>query len=232
MVINSSNLKFTDLSKRKSTKQIILHHAAMNGSVQDIHRVHLNKGYSGIGYHYYIRKDGSIWEGRPVDMIGAHAQGSNSNSIGVCFEGNFENEKMSDAQKQAGKELIAYLKDTYKVNTVIGHKEVNATACPGKNFPLSEIASATMSDFKKEEEKMYSCEFPNINMGDNSDEYAMLLWQTLLRGRGYGNVGLTRMWDDITYLATLDYKKRIGEIKEGSDNGNITATTWQSMICL
>ena len=96
MVINSSNLKFTDLSKRKSTKQIILHHAAMNGSVQDIHRVHLNKDYSGIGYHYYIRKDGSIWEGRPVDMIGAHAQGSNSNSIGVCFEGNFENEKRSD----------------------------------------------------------------------------------------------------------------------------------------
>ena len=143
MNIIETNLKFGALSKRNKTNFIALHHAAMDGSVEDIHRVHLNRGYSGIGYHIYIRKDGSIYEGRPIDTIGAHAYGSNSVSVGVCFEGNFEIEEMSNAQKQAGKEVVAYLKDLYDINVVKGHKQVNATACPGKNFPFDEIAGAT-----------------------------------------------------------------------------------------
>ena len=232
MVIDSARLSFKQLMKRTRTIFIALHHAVMNGSVEDVHRVHLNQGYSGIGYHIYIRKDGSIWEGRPLDTVGAHAQGSNSISVGVCFEGNFEEEQMSDAQIQAGREVVAYLKDLYNISDVRGHREVNATACPGKNFPFNKIASATTEELRKESEDMYSADFPHLHMGDNSEEYAMLLWQTLLRGRGYGNVGLTRVWDDATYLATLDYKKGIKEIPEGSDNGDITATTWQSMICL
>ena len=146
MNIIKSNLSFGALTKRSRTQQIILHHAVMNGGVEDIHRVHLNQGYSGIGYHYYVRKDGSIYEGRPSNTIGAHASGSNSNSIGICFEGNFENEYMSDAQKNAGKELVAYLKDLYKISVVKKHCDVNATACPGKNFPFGEIAGAT--DYK------------------------------------------------------------------------------------
>lgn len=141
MEIIKTNLKFGTLTKRQSTARIILHHAVMNGSVEDIHRVHLNNGWSGIGYHFYVRKNGEIYEGRPVDMIGAHAAGSNYNSIGVCFEGNFETEQMSDAQKQSGKEIVAYLKDKYKISVVQRHSEVCRTACPGRNYPFNEIVS-------------------------------------------------------------------------------------------
>ena len=114
MKIIETNLKFGTLSKRSSTKRIILHHAAMNGSVEAVHNVHKAKGWSGIGYHFYVRKDGSIYRGRPEYAIGAHASGSNYNSIGICAEGNFENETMSDAQKNSIKELVAYLKNKYK----------------------------------------------------------------------------------------------------------------------
>jgi N-acetyl-anhydromuramyl-L-alanine amidase AmpD len=145
MNIIETNLKFGTLSKRSSTKRIILHHAAMNGSVEAVHNVHRAKGWSGIGYHFYVRKDGSIYRGRPEYAIGAHASGSNYNSIGICAEGNFENETMSDAQKNAIKELIDYLKNKYKITTVVRHRDVGLTACPGKNYPFDYITNGSVS---------------------------------------------------------------------------------------
>ena len=134
------------LSKRKKTVRIILHHAA--ASVCDaatIHRWHLDKDWAGIGYHFVVRKDGTIERGRPEDTVGSHAQNCNSDSIGICFEGNFETEEMPEAQKAAGKELVAYLKQKYGISNVQRHKDVCATACPGKNFPFEEICGGTVS---------------------------------------------------------------------------------------
>lgn len=139
MNIIDEKLKFMELTKRNKTDTIILHHAVYNGTVNGIHNIHLNKGWSGIGYHFYIRKDGSIYRGRPEEMVGAHAYGFNSTSIGICFEGNFEIDIMSELQIQSGNELVNYLKDKWKLIKVIKHKEVNATACPGKNFPFDKI---------------------------------------------------------------------------------------------
>ena len=104
-----------------------------------IHNQHLNQGYSGIGYHYYVRKDGSIYSGRPVGTIGAHCLNYNNKSVGVCFEGNFETERMCEIQKKAGAELVKYLKGIYKSAVVSRHKDMNATACPGRNFPYDDI---------------------------------------------------------------------------------------------
>ena len=140
MNIIETNLKFTSrLSNRSQTSYIILHHRAGNGDVLSIHTQHISQDYSGIGYHYYIRKDGSIYTGRPVETVGAHCLNYNSKSVGICFEGNFENEKMDDPQKKAGTELIKHLKSIYKSASIIRHKDVNATACPGKNFPFDDI---------------------------------------------------------------------------------------------
>lgn len=141
MQIIETNLKFGPLSKRASTKRVILHHAAMNGSVEAVHNVHKAKGWSGIGYHFYVRKDGKIYRGRPEWAIGAHASGSNYNSIGICAEGNFETDKMPEAQKNALKWLVAYIKDKYKINTVQRHRDVGSTACPGRNYPFDEIVN-------------------------------------------------------------------------------------------
>ena len=146
MNIIDTNLDFGSLSKRKSTTRIILHHAAAEScDAATIHQWHLNKGWSGIGYHFVVRKNGSIERGRPEDTVGAHAVNNNSDSIGICFEGNFETETMPEAQKEAGKELVAYLKQKYGISTVQKHKDVASTACPGKNFPFDEIVNGQAS---------------------------------------------------------------------------------------
>ena len=78
MNIIDVGLKFKSLSYGNKPNKLVLHHAeASKCSVQDIHYWHLNNGWSGIGYHYFIRKDGSIYKGRPDGAIGAHCQGSN-----------------------------------------------------------------------------------------------------------------------------------------------------------
>lgn len=127
------------LSKRQSTKYIIIHHRGGDGDVESIHRLHLKNGYSGIGYHFYIRKDGQVFQGRPKETVGAHCLNNNYNSVGVCFEGNFENEEAGYAQKKAGAELILYLKKLYPDARVVCHRDMLQTACPGKNFPIDEV---------------------------------------------------------------------------------------------
>lgn len=136
------------LKTRTRTNRIILHHAAaVNCTADDINRWHHNNGWTCIGYHFFVNKEGEIYRGRPENTIGAHSgSAGNGDSIGICFEGNFEIEYMPEAQKQAGKELIAYLKDKYNIDWVQKHKDIVATACPGRYFPFDEIASAKTAE--------------------------------------------------------------------------------------
>ena len=142
MKIIETNLNFSKLDKRKATNRIILHHTAVQTeqSVEVIHNYHKNSlNYAGIGYHFYVRKNGEIFRGRPEDTIGAHAYGSNSDSIGICAEGNFEKETMSAEQRDAIVKLVKYLTNKYNITKIQGHKDVNKTSCPGKNYPFEEI---------------------------------------------------------------------------------------------
>ena len=148
MQINDAGLKFTSpFTKRSKTSLLVLHHAAaVTCSVEDIHRWHLGNGWLGIGYHYFVRKDGSIWRGRPEDVIGAHSAGHNANSIGVCAEGDFEKENMPVVQQQAIKDLVQWIVSRYPGVNIKRHKDLNATLCPGKNYPFDEIVAAAVPD--------------------------------------------------------------------------------------
>lgn len=145
MEIIKSNLKFNsnyELRETSIINTIIFHHSGVSvlQDIETIHNYHKNsRGYAGIGYHFYIRKDGKIYEGRPINWVGAHAYGNNKNSIGICFEGDFENEQMSQEQFKAGAELIKYLTINYYIKYFRRHCEVNKTNCPGKNFPLEDM---------------------------------------------------------------------------------------------
>lgn len=142
MNIIDSNLSFNSGHEVRSGSPagIVLHHAASNGSVEAIHSYHKNRGWIGIGYHFYVRKDGKVYRGRPENWIGAHAVGHN-NKIGICAEGNFMNDVMGSAQKDSIIELIAYLLKKYGDLNICRHKDVDATACPGTNYPYSEIVT-------------------------------------------------------------------------------------------
>ncbi|WP_085829071.1 glucosaminidase domain-containing protein [Clostridium massiliodielmoense] len=142
MNIIDTNLKFRNgLPNNNSPKNIVLHHTECNGwSVERLHKLHKDEfGWNGIGYHFYIRKDGSIYRGRPEWTMGSHCKGFNKNSIGVAFEGDYHNvdKTMPDAQFNAGLQVIAYLKNKYGNMGVYGHREVGSSNCPGRYFPLS-----------------------------------------------------------------------------------------------
>lgn len=128
------------------TRYIIVHHEAGNGSVDAIHRYHKSKGWKGIAYHFLVTKDGEIWRGRPENTIGGHTTNYNSISIGVCFEGNFEVEEMGGKQFAAGAWLLNYLHNKYPSAQIAPHKQFQATACPGRNFPLAQMITDTPTE--------------------------------------------------------------------------------------
>ncbi len=125
--------------RRRSTDTVVLHHSAGAGAVEEVHRIHRGQGWPGIGYHFYVRKSGEVYRGRPEEQIGTHTAHYNASTIGVCFEGNFEREQMPEAQYNAGVELVRYLLDKYGPLEIKRHRDFNATACPGRNFPFEDM---------------------------------------------------------------------------------------------
>lgn len=123
-----------DLHDRRITDLIVIHHTASAAdiTVDDIHQMHLNNGWTGIGYHIIIYADGTAHEGRPLDCIGAHCYDYNSRSVGVNLVGNFENYPPTPEQIATLKEVLRWLKDKYPGAEIGGHREWNATACPGE----------------------------------------------------------------------------------------------------
>lgn len=166
------------LEKRSKTSFIVLHHSAASvSSAADIDRWHKNNGYSGIGYHFVIRKNGEIYEGRPLNTIGAHCLGYNNCSVGVCFEGNFEIEKLTDKQIKSGNELINYIKGIYPNAEIKGHRDLYATACPGKNFNINNILNYTEANQMKEITSVNDIVWELAQRGIISDK---ALWLTKL----------------------------------------------------
>lgn len=131
----NSNMQYGNIPNK-----IVLHHAeASCCTVQDINSWHKDNGWAGIGYHYFVRKDGSVYRGRPDSAIGSHCKGNNTGSLGICFEGDYTKETMPQAQYNAGVELIKYLFNKYGTMKIYGHKELFSTECPGNNFPLDDF---------------------------------------------------------------------------------------------
>jgi N-acetylmuramoyl-L-alanine amidase len=93
-----------------------------------IHGWHLERGWSGIGYHWVILEDGTRQAGRPEYWMGSHAKGHNTGSVGICLIGN---ENFTDEQYS---ELVALLREIKAENpaaVILGHYELN----PGKSCP-------------------------------------------------------------------------------------------------
>lgn len=134
--------------------KIIYHHSARSEwSPEKVNEYHKSKGWKGIGYNYYIRKDGSIYSGRPENAEGAHTKGENNSSIGICLEGNFEDENLTEKQLESLSKLSLYISLKYNIYKIIGHKAVYRTLCPGKNFPIEEIRNEVINLIKNYNKK-------------------------------------------------------------------------------
>lgn len=135
--------KLTGDSQLKTSKrninEIIVHCTAtkegLDYTVATIRQWHKARGFSDIGYHYVIYRDGSVNNGRDVNISGAHCEGHNSHSIGVCYVGGLDGKGNSKdtrtpKQKEAMSKLLAQLKLLYPKATIHGHREFANKACP------------------------------------------------------------------------------------------------------
>ena len=150
MSIIDKNLSFSSMNMSNNPNMLIVHHLeaeGVNWTVEQIHNMHKNEnGWAGIGYHYYIRLDGSVYKGRPDNAIGSHCLGCNNNTLGISFEGNYDTRtEMPIEQYNAWCELKAYLCNKYGNLPVFGHREKGSSECPGANFPLDNVKNASVS---------------------------------------------------------------------------------------
>jgi len=125
----------------RKIEKIIIHCTATKENkdfdVEDIRKWHTSppRNWSDIGYHYLIKLDGTIQEGRPVSRVGAHTRGHNKTSIGVCYVGGVDDElnpkdTRTKAQREALNRLLLDLSQIYPEATVHGHNEFSSKACP------------------------------------------------------------------------------------------------------
>lgn len=140
-IVGANTLSKLNLSVNKRTiKELIVHCSATpegkDYSVNTIRQWHLQRGFSDIGYHYVIYRDGSIHTGRDESIIGAHCTGHNANSIGVCYiggcasDGKTPKDTRTTEQKQSLVKLLKELKTKYPQASIHGHRDFSSKACP------------------------------------------------------------------------------------------------------
>jgi hypothetical protein len=130
------------MAKRPSTVGIVIHHTAGNEkSAAELRSIFKNRfGVNYIGYHRVITPDGTVWGDLALDEVGIHnATGAinNMNSIGISLVGNFELNVPTKAQLDTLVKLIREMKNqfpTIQRKNIVGHRDMKATACPGKNL--------------------------------------------------------------------------------------------------
>lgn len=142
--IKKTNLQYdySQLSNRTKTDMVVIHHTGNptddDLSAEEINASHQAQGWTCIGYHYVIRKDGTIEEGRPHWTVAAHAYSFNSHTIGIHVCGNFEIGEPTQAQIESLAMLLANVCDDYGLpidkDHVVAHRDLMATACCGENL--------------------------------------------------------------------------------------------------
>lgn len=133
---------------------VVIHCSAVKpdqlSSVAQIDSWHRERGFKfGVGYHYVIRRDGSIEAGRPEWMVGAHCVNHNKYSIGVCYEGGLDArgqpaDTRTAAQKATLRQLLTDLHRRYPRAVIVGHHDLN----PQKECPCIKNVAEEYKDLQ------------------------------------------------------------------------------------
>lgn len=126
----------------QSVRFLVLHCSATrcdrDYSVQQMLRDHKARGFKGIGYHFYVRRDGTLTQHRTLLEVGAHARPYNRCSIGICYEGGLDSEghpkdTRTPAQTKQLDALLYRLHKLFPQAEIAGHRDLPGTTpkeCP------------------------------------------------------------------------------------------------------
>lgn len=150
------------MDTRKKTDLIVVHCSATKShtdiGVHEIDMWHKQKGWNGIGYHYVIRRNGNVEHGRNKDAVGAHVQGHNASSVGVCMVGGVGEDlrgqdNFTDDQYESLEVLLRELKGMYPNCKIVGHRDLspdlNKDGVITKNEWFKECPSFEVKEFLK-----------------------------------------------------------------------------------
>lgn len=118
----------------RNVDRVFIHCSASDDPLHDDVAVmdlwHKQRGWSGVGYHFFIKKDGTLQEGRPLWKVPAAQAGHNVDTIAICLHGLLES-KFTQEQFDTLKDLCRMIDDAYNGEvTFHGHREVARKACP------------------------------------------------------------------------------------------------------
>lgn len=123
------------MSRRRETNHFVIHCSATRANqdvdAKTIRAWHRARGWSDIGYHYVIRRDGRIEPGRALGAIGSHVAGRNSDTLGICLVGGLNNltaapeDNFTAAQYAALADLCRRLLVTFPRATILGHRDLS-----------------------------------------------------------------------------------------------------------
>ena len=131
-----------NMMSANSVRFLVLHCSAsrcnQDYSVEQLRRDHKARGFYDIGYHFYIRKDGTMTQHRKLLEVGAHARPYNRCSIGICYEGGLDEQgkpcyTMTTEQETRLIDLFRNLKILFPKAKIVGHRDLPGTTpkeCP------------------------------------------------------------------------------------------------------
>ena len=107
-----------------------------HNTIKKIDDYHKSKGWKGVGYHFFIQRDGTVEVGRKLWEVGAHCVNHNRYSIGICYEGGLDAageaaDTRTPEQVRALRELIERLHAQFPKAVIVGHRDLN----PSKKCP-------------------------------------------------------------------------------------------------
>ena len=118
---------------KRKIHRVFLHCSASDHAHHDnvatMKKWHLERGFSDVGYHFFIQKDGTLEYGRDIEKTPAAQKGHNRGTLAICLHG-LKEEKFTQAQFDTLRKLADQIEHNYENISFHGHCEVSAKACP------------------------------------------------------------------------------------------------------
>lgn len=220
---------------RKTTKYIVIHCAAtkpsMDIGVKEIDRWHRQKGWKKVGYHYVIRRDGTVEKGRGLYEIGAHVRppdGINSTSVGICMvggvkerDGKTPENNFTPAQWKSLGKLVDTLMELFPTATITGHRDL----APGRGCPSFSVRDWVRARKENPDSTGGTVDKPEAKLPTLSRGSTGVNVEVLQHALGFETSEVDGIFGKQTELAVIEFQKRNGL----DPDGVVGPLTWEHL---